>query len=384
MEALGQLAGGISHDFNNLLAAILGSCEFIHNDPADAEAVKEHTLEIQKAATTAAASTKQLLAFSRRQVMLPRVLDLNQVVRDMEKILQRLIGENIELIGNLDDDVWPVLADPSQISQVIMNLAINGRDAMPAGGILTIATSKAFLSDLDLGTSHGSSAGGLRAGDYTCLSVKDAGCGMDQSVLARVFEPFFSTKGPKKGSGLGMATVYGIVTQSKGHIDIDSELNKGTTVRVYLPRSREEAKTYGLPSPTTALGENVEQLGGSETILLVEDERPMRTLAKRILEMYGYKMITAADAESALEGFELHGGLVDLLLTDVVLPGMRGPDLAEKLRITQPQLKVLYMSGYTDTDMAQQDLLDEVAGYLQKPFHSSELIREVRRLLDNK
>ena len=295
-----------------------------------------------------------------------------------------MIGENIELIGNLDDDVWPVLADPSQISQVIMNLAINGRDAMPAGGILTIATSKAFLSDLDLGTSHGSSTGGLRAGDYTCLSVSDAGCGMDQSILARVFEPFFSTKGPKKGSGLGMATVYGIVTQSKGHIDIDSQPDKGTTVRVYLPRSLEEAKVSAPTSAATALGEHVEHLGGSETILLVEDEGTVRILAKRILEMNGYKMITAPDAESALEAFELHGGLVDLLLTDVVLPGMRGPDLAERLRITQPQLRVLYMSGYTDTDMAQQDLLDEVAGYLQKPFHSSELIRKVRWLLDSK
>jgi len=382
MEALGKLAGGISHDFNNLLAAILGSCEFILKDPADAEAVKEHTVEIQKASTTAAGSTKQLLAFSRRQVMLPRVLNLNQVVRDMEKILRRLIGEHIELVGNLDDDVWPVLADPAQISQVIMNLAINARDAMPEGGKLTIATSRAFRTQLELGSSHGSGSG-LTPGDHTCLSVSDAGCGMDEATRGRIFEPFFTTKGPKKGSGLGMATVYGVVTQSKGHIEIDSEPGKGTTMRIYLPRSLEEAKpATGAAINETALGQDIEHLGGSETILLVEDEAPIRTLAKRILEMYGYKLITAPDAESALEAFEFHGGLVDLVLTDVLLPGMRGPDLAEKLRITQPQLKVLYMSGYTDTDMAQQDLLEEVVGYLQKPFHSSELVRSIRRLLD--
>ena len=311
----------------------------------------------------AAGSTKQLLAFSRRQVMLPKALDLNQVVRDMEKILRRLIGEHIELVCELEDDVWPVLADPAQISQVIMNLALNARDAIPDGGSLKITTSK--------------------AGEETRLSVSDTGCGMDEATRARIFEPFFTTKGARKGSGLGLATVYGIVVQSKGRIDVESEQGKGTTMRIYLPRSLEEAKaSTNAASAETSLGQDVDHLGGSETILLVEDEATIRTLAKRILEMYGYNLITAPDAETALKAFEDHGGLIDLLLTDVLLPGMHGPDLAAKLRITQPQLKVLYMSGYTDSDMAQQDLLDEVVGYLQKPFHSSELVQAIRRLLD--
>ena len=376
MEAVGQLAGGIAHDFNNLLTAILGSTQLLlHQTPAG-DARREDLEEIKAAGLRAADLTRQLLAFSRRQVLAPKVLELNAVVATMEKMLRRLIGDDIELATALDPTAGAVNADPGQLEQVLLNLAVNARDAMPAGGRLTIETGPATVApDNDERRHH------LPPGEYVRLAVTDTGAGMDEATQAHLFEPFFTTKEVGKGTGLGLATVYGIVKQSGGYVWVYSELGHGTTVKVYLPQVREGAHA---PVAAPAPPEPPELRGGHETVLLVEDAAPVRALARRSLEAFGYTVFDAADGPSALETAASHEGAIDLLLTDVVMPGMGGSELAERLATTRPRMKVLYTSGYTDDAMVRQGVLTAGVAFLQKPFVPETLARKVREVLDAK
>jgi len=375
MEAVGQLAGGIAHDFNNLLTAILGSTQLLlHNMPPE-DPRREDAEEIKLAGHRAAELTRQLLAFSRRQVLAPKVLDLNAVVANMERMLRRLLGEDIELVTSLDATAGAVNADPGQLEQVLLNLAVNARDAMPppAGGRLSIETARFTLHQEHVERRHR-----LPPGDYACLVVGDTGVGMDEATQAHLFEPFFTTKEVGKGTGLGLATVYGIVKQSGGYIWVYSERGRGTTVKVYLPRVPGVAEAPPLaPAPAPS-----EVRGGHETVLLVEDAAPVRALARRSLEAHGYHVIDASDGPSALELSARHGAPIDLLVTDVVMPGMSGRELAERLAPVRPGMKVLYTSGYTDDAMVRQGVLNAGVAFLQKPFVPDSLARKVRDVLD--
>lgn len=370
MEAIGRLSGGIAHDFNNLLGVIIGYSRVLKKSLGPEHELSEHAVEIEKAGERAAAMTKQLLAFSRQQVLTPEVLNLNTLVTDMEKMLPRLLGEDIGVSLSLDPALGSVKADQSQIHQVIMNLAVNARDAMPDGGKLKIHTANARLDQQYTRTHPGS-----RVGDYVCLSVIDTGTGMDPSILVHIFEPFFTTKERGKGTGLGLATVYGIVKQSNGYIWVDSTLGEGTSFQIYLPlyagRAVEEVK----PIPG-------EKLHGSEKILLVEDSEPLKKLAQKFLEAAGFHVLSAASGEEALEVAARYGGTLDLLLTDVVMPGMNGRVLAEQLLPRQPGMRVLYMSGYTDSFIAGHGVLEAGTHLLHKPFTDEVLIRKVREVLD--
>jgi PAS domain S-box-containing protein len=356
MEAVGRLAGGIAHDFNNLLTAIGGYSEFL-TERIDDPKLRRHAEEIRRAATRAASLTGQLLAFSRRQVLQPRVLDLNTAVVEMETMLRRLIGEDVELITLLDPDLGWVRADPTQIEQVIVNLAVNARDAMPNGGSATIAT--ANVTTLD--------------GDYVELGFTDTGVGMSQQEREHLFEPFFTTK--HGGTGLGMATVYGVVEQSGGTIDVDSEPGLGSSFRIRLPRVAAEMEPPAAP-PAAA------PAAGNETILLVEDEGVVRSLVAEILETSGYTVLQAADGPSALELLRRHSGPVDLLVTDVVMPGMSGPDVAKAVASMRPGTQVLYTSGYTDSAIDHHGVLEPGIAFLQKPFSADDLTRKVRNLVE--
>jgi signal transduction histidine kinase/ActR/RegA family two-component response regulator len=356
MEAVGRLAGGIAHDFNNLLTAIGGYSEFL-TERIDDPKLRRHAEEIRRAATRAASLTGQLLAFSRRQVLQPRVLDLNTAVVEMETMLRRLIGEDVELITLLDPDLGWVRADPTQIEQVIVNLAVNARDAMPNGGSATIAT--ANVTTLD--------------GDYVELGFTDTGVGMSQQEREHLFEPFFTTK--HGGTGLGMATVYGVVEQSGGTIDVDSEPGLGSSFRIRLPRVAAEMEPPAAP-PAAA------PAAGNETILLVEDEGVVRSLVAEILETSGYTVLQAADGPSALELLRRHSGPVDLLVTDVVMPGMSGPDVAKAVASMRPGTQVLYTSGYTDSAIDHHGVLEPGIAFLQKPFSADDLTRKVRDLVE--
>lgn len=370
MEAIGRLSGGIAHDFNNLLGVIIGYSRVLRRSLGPENELTEHALEIEKAGERAAAMTKQLLAFSRQQVLTPEVLNLNTLVTDMEKMLPRLLGEDIEVSLSLDSALGSVKADQSQIHQVIMNLAVNSRDAMPNGGKLNIQTANAHLDAPYTRTHPGS-----RVGDYVCLSVTDTGTGMDPAILAHIFEPFFTTKERGKGTGLGLATVYGIVKQSNGYIWVDSTPGQGTSFQIYLPlhvgEAAEESK-----SPSG------EKLHGSEKILLVEDSEPLKKLAQKFLEAVGFHVLSAASGEEALQVAARYGGTFDLLLTDVVMPGMNGRVLAEQLLPRQPGMRVLYMSGYTDSFIAGHGVLEPGIHLLHKPFTDEVLIRKVREVLD--
>ncbi|HET7149844.1 MAG TPA: PAS domain S-box protein, partial [Candidatus Acidoferrum sp.] len=371
MEAIGRLSGGIAHDFNNLLGVIIGYSRVLKKSLGPENELAEHAVEIEKAGQRAAAMTKQLLAFSRQQVLTPEVLSLNILVTDMEKMLPRLLGEDIEVSLALDAGLGSVKADQSQIEQVIMNLAVNARDAMPAGGKLKIHTANVALDQLY--TRHHP---GSKEGQYVLLSVTDTGIGMDAATLAHMFEPFFTTKERGKGTGLGLATVYGIVKQSNGYIWVDSAPGKGASFQIYLPLY------VGQTALDQLKPDAPEKLGGSEQILLVEDSEPLKKLAQKYLEMGGFQVLSAGSGEEALEVAARHRGTFDLLLTDVVMPGMNGRVLAEQLMPRQPGMRVLYMSGYTDSFIAGHGVLEPGTHLLHKPFTDEVLIRKVREVLD--
>jgi PAS domain S-box-containing protein len=365
MEAVGRLAGGIAHDFNNLLTVILGYGGLLRSLLPEGSDVEVLVNEMMSAGNRAAALTRQLLAFSRRQVLRPRVLDLNETIAEMSVMLERLIGEHIDLRTTLRPGVYRVLVDPGQIEQVLMNLVVNAREAMPAGGRITIET-----GNVDLSEAACRSITELEPGPYAMIAVSDTGCGMDAETLAHVFDPFFTTRSDRGGTGLGLATVYGIVKQSLGHITVTSQPREGTVFTILLPRT---AEPRGEPpdEPEKPTG------GGSESILLVEDEDAVRRLTAEVLREAGYRVADARSGQAALELFHSHGERFDLLVTDVVMPGMSGRDLAHRLRGRQPGLPVLFLSGYTEEhDEVEPDLL------LPKPFTTETLRRHVRAVLD--
>jgi PAS domain S-box-containing protein len=373
MEAVGRLAGGVAHDFNNLLTVIHLSTRLLGRQLRPEDPLWQHVQRIQDAGQRAADLTKQLLAFSRREIVEPKVLDLNQVVGDLDKMLRRLIGEDIELATLLAGDLWPVKVDVTQVEQVIVNLAVNARDAMPDGGKLTIETANVVL-DRAYAAHHLD----VEPGEYVLLAVSDTGTGMSAEVKTRLFEPFFTTKEKGKGTGLGLATVFGIVKQNRGHIWVYSEPGRGTTFKIYLPRVVEGAQT---PSdrPTEAA---VPAARGSETLLLVEDETEVRELVRYILAAQGYRVLAAEDGVDALQVAQDHEGPIHLLITDVVMPRLSGKALADQLRSSRPKMRVLFTSGYTDNAIVHHGVLDEDVHFLSKPFELEALVRRVREVLD--
>ncbi len=372
MEAVGRLAGGIAHDFNNLLMVIQGYADLLAERLPANDSLRRNAEQIQTAAQRASSLTRQLLAFSRKQMLAPSIINVQSVVSEMEKILRRLIGEDIQLDTHSAGDLWLVKADRSQIEQVIMNLAVNARDAMPNGGRLMIETANV---EMDASLSRHVV---MSAGKYVMLAVTDNGCGMDAQTQAHLFEPFFTTKEKGKGTGLGLATVYGIVKQSGGYIWVYSETGRGTTFKVYLPRIEQEAVT---PKTSEEVGGARWDRRATETVLLVEDEEGVRQLAREHLEATGYTVIEAADGHSALELARTHGGSIHALVTDIVMPGISGRELAERVGRIRPEIKVLYMSGYTDQAMVQHGVLDSGSVLLQKPFTMGALSAKLRELL---
>jgi two-component system, cell cycle sensor histidine kinase and response regulator CckA len=372
MEAVGRLAGGVAHDFNNVLSVIFGYAELMSEDlPADSPA-RQDVAEISKAAQRASALTRQLLAFSRQQVLQPVVLSLNDLVQDIGKLLQRLVPADVELRVALTRDIGNVRADPGQIEQVIMNLVVNARDAMPAGGKLLIETANAELTE-----QYADQHQPVVAGEYVMLAVSDTGVGMDLETRARIFEPFFTTKEKGKGTGLGLSTVYGIVKQSGGYVWVYSEPGRGTTFKLYLPRVDAPAEPQAAPRETSTLT-------GTETVLLAEDDDMLRPLSKSLLERLGYTVLDAANAAEALAIAREHRGPIHLLLADVVMPGASGRQLATRLAGSRPETRALYVSGYTDDAIVQHGMLEPGLAFLQKPFTPAALARKVRETLDAK
>ena len=376
MEAVGRLAGGIAHDFNNLLMVITGYSEFLLERLGDAPELRAPAQEIASAAERASSLTRQLLAFSRKQMLAPKIVSLNDIVTENLKMLTRMIGEDVDLVMLPGNSLWSVRADAGQIEQVIMNLAVNARDAMPTGGKLTIETSNVTL-DEDYSRIHAP----LLPGDYVMLAIGDTGAGMDGETQARIFEPFFTTKG-QKGTGLGLSTVYGIVKQSGGYIWVYSEVGRGTTFKIYLPRVASIGETAAAQPAVSAEAQKAEP--GTETILLVEDEPNLRYLARQFLEKQGYKVIDAADGAVAMQIAVAHEGVIHLLLTDVIMPGMNGRELAQRISEIRPNVKVLYMSGYTENVVGHNGTLDAGVRLLQKPFSLRSLKSRVREVLDAK
>jgi len=372
MEAVGRLAGGIAHDFNNLLTAIIGTTALVLEDLGLESRARLDIQEIEKAAKRAAGLTRQLLIFSRQQVLEPRALDLNALVGNLEKMLHRLIGEDIELRTKQATALGAVRADPGQLEQAIVNLVVNARDAMPQGGRLTIET-----ADVELDRGYVAGHVPTQPGPYVLLAISDTGVGMDGATKARLFEPFFTTKEPGRGTGLGLATVYGIVKQSGGYIWTYSELGHGTTFKIYLPRV---AETPEAPESTTSPPTPVR---GSETLLVVEDQEEVRKLTKRVLEARGYTVLAARNGAEALEIVAQHPSKIHLMITDVVMPGMNGRELAQHARARRSYLKVLYVSGYTGEAVLQHRLLEPGVAFLQKPFTPDVLARKTREVLDN-
>ncbi len=371
MEAVGRLAGGVAHDFNNLLTGIMGYSELLLDSTEAEDPQREGLQEIKKAADRAASMTHQLLAFSRRQVLQPKVLTLNSIVSDLERMLRRLIGEHIELVIVSDEMPGPVRADPGQIAQVIMNLALNARDAMLHGGTLTIETRNADLDEISAAQQD------LEPGRYVMLVVSDTGIGIDAKVQAHLFEPFFTTKDRALGTGLGLATVFGIVEQSGAKINFSSAVGHGTSFRIYFPRVQEAAAT-----PDRPLGALSAVPRGSEVILLAEDEDTVRRLTRTFLANWGYQVLEARHGGEGIALCRNHQGPIHLLVTDILMPEMGGRELAEQARLLHPEIKVLFMSGYTDDVLILEGIKAQGIPFLQKPFTLQELGRTVRDLLD--
>jgi two-component system cell cycle sensor histidine kinase/response regulator CckA len=373
MEAIGRLAGGIAHDFNNLVQAIGGYSEILLKRLGDDDPLRRNAEEIKRAGDRAAALTQQLLAFSRQQVLHPKVIDLNTIVANMEQLLRRLIGEHIELNAKLMADLWRTKADVVQIEQVLMNLAVNARDAMPEGGTLTVET-----SNIELPRPHQREVFPVVPGEYVLLVVSDSGCGMTPEVRARAFEPFFTTKELGKGTGLGLSTVYGIVKQSGGYIWIDSDAGAGTRVRICLPRATEVELPF--EAPVRAPQPSVTK--GSETLLLVEDEEGVRDLMREWLTDHGYHVLVASNGTEALALSEQYPDRIDVMVADVVMPQMGGPALAKRLLPLRPDMKVIYVSGYADEGLGDHRMLEATSAFLQKPFTLESLVRKLREILD--
>jgi signal transduction histidine kinase len=371
MEAVGQLAGGVAHDFNNLLTVIMSYSSMLLADGGPADANRGDIQAISDAAARAAALTRQLLAFSRKQVLQLQAVDVNAVVADVEKMLRRLIGEDISLATNLDPDLALINADPGQLEQVLLNLAVNARDAMPDGGALTLTTANADLSD-----EHGDRHLGAAPGKYIMLAVTDTGTGMTREVQQRLFEPFYTTKGAGKGTGLGLATVHGIVKQLGGDVYVYSELGHGTTFKVYFPH------LVTTPDLVVTAVEQREAPRGSETILLAEDDEALRSLAARVLGGFGYNVLVARTGGDALRIVAEHVGPIDLVATDVVMPEMSGSQLVERVLKARPGIRVLFMSGYTDDEVMRRGVIDGQTAFLQKPFTPDMLAHKVRAVLD--
>jgi PAS domain S-box-containing protein len=370
MEAVGRLAGGIAHDFNNLLSVILGYAHLLQGSLDGDPRYGGDLREIRTAGERAASLTRQLLAFSRQQVLDPRVLDLAEVVRNLEPMLRRIVGEDIEITVGEQPVLGRVKADPGQLEQVLMNLVVNSRDAMPTGGKLTIEIANVVLDD-EYATHHL----GVVAGPHVMLAVSDNGVGMDRATAARIFEPFFTTKEKGKGTGLGLSTVFGIVQQSGGTIWVYSEPGAGTTFKIYLPMTTDDAALLREP-------DRAGKLGGSETILLAEDEEQVRVMVATILRRQGYTVLEARDAMAAIHHAGHHGGAIHLLLTDVVMPDIGGRSLAEQIGALRPGLRVLYVSGYTDDAVVRHGVLEADVAFLQKPITPDALARKVREVLD--
>jgi two-component system, cell cycle sensor histidine kinase and response regulator CckA len=371
MEAVGQLAGGIAHDFNNLLGVILGYCEVLEGSTDISAPSRKMIEQIHNAGISAKDLTRHLLAFSRRQVLQPVFLDLNAIVKHTSTMLKRVLGDDVTLTSVLSRDLGTVKADPSQIEQILMNLAVNARDAMPHGGKITIRTTNVII-DQAYSRQHPY----IKSGPYVMLAVTDTGMGMDSATRARIFEPFFSTKVAGKGTGLGLSTVLGIVKQSAGAINVYSEQGHGTKFKVYFPR-RAEMPIVIQPNEAAPLR------GGSETILLVDDAGPLRGLTRLLLEGCGYTVLDSGDPAEAIGIAELHKGPLPLLITDVVMPGFSGQVLAARLRAARPETRVLYTSGYADDEIAQHGLVGADGAFLEKPFTRDDLIRKVREILDS-
>ena len=371
MEAVGRLSGGIAHDFNNLLGVIIGYSQVLKRALGAGNPLTEHATEIEKAGERAAGLTRQLLAFSRQQILTLTVLNVNDLVADMEKMLPRLIGEDIAVSMALDPKLHSVKADRNQIEQVILNLAVNSRDAMPEGGQLRVETGNVTLDE-----NYARQHSGAKPGNYVRLSVTDTGSGMDAETLAHIFEPFFTTKELGKGTGLGLATVYGIVKQSGGYVWVDSAPGKGSSFQIFLPRVEEVCDA------APARPYSSENLRGTETILLVEDAEALRKLAGSLLTGHGFKVLSAPDAEHALAMAAEYAGKIHMVVTDVIMPGQNGRVLAERLVAAYPEIKVLYMSGYTDTFIAGHGVLGPDCHLLNKPFTEEALIHKVCEVLD--
>ena len=371
MEAIGQLAGGVAHDFNNLLCIINGYSDILFNALWPDDPMRNLVDEIRKAGERSASLTRQLLAFSRKQVIAPRVLDLNTVILDLEKMLRRVLGEDIDLATSLTPGLGSIKADPGQVEQVLLNLLVNARDAMPQGGKLAIET-----QNVNLDEDYARARSEVRPGPYVLLAVSDTGCGMTAEVKAHLFEPFFTTKGPGQGTGLGLATVYGIVEQSGGHVAVNSEPGLGTTFRVYLPIVEAAVQVRDTRAATAPAPR------GSETILLVEDDEGVRALTRHALQSSGYTVLVAREGQEALRIGQKRQEPIDLLVSDVVMPGLGGRQLSERLRLLHPEMKVLFLSGYTDDAVVRHGVLEGEVNFLQKPFSPAVLARKVRDVLD--
>lgn len=372
MESVGRLAGGVAHDFNNMLSIILGNTEMAMEGITPDDPLHDNLSEIFSAALRSADITRQLLAFARKQTIAPKVLDLNRTIKSMLKMLRRLIGEDIDLLWLPEKKVWPVRMDPSQLDQILANLCVNARDAIAGVGKITIETGTAIFD-----SAYCSEHPGFVPGDFVLLVVSDDGCGMDEEILSKLFEPFFTTKDADKGTGLGLATVYGIVKQNDGFINVYSEPDQGTTFRVYLPRYLPEAE-----SPEKKISDKLTMVG-TETILLVEDEPSILKMTKMMLERTGYMVLAAGTPGEAIALAREHAGEIHLLMTDVVMPEMNGRDLAKNLFSLYPNLKRLFMSGYTANVIAHHGVLDEGVNFIQKPFSKEQLGVKVREVLDD-
>jgi len=371
MEAVGTLAGGVAHDFNNMLMVIIGHAELALQQIAPDQPLFANLQEIRKAAGRSADLTRQLLAFARKQSVVPKVLDLNETVEGMLKMLRRLIGEDIDLTWLPGEEGWPIKVDPSQIDQILANLCVNARDAIAGVGKITIETRNAIIDEAYC-ADHPEAI----PGEYVLLAVSDDGCGMDKQTLDKIFEPFFTTKELGKGTGLGLATVYGIVKQNRGFVNVYSEPGQGSTFKIYLPR--DTSKSVEIPKVIPA----APVAGGHETILLAEDEAAILDMVKQILEDFGYRVLAASTPGEAIRVAKEYTGEIHLLITDVVMPEMNGHELAKNLLSLHPKLKCLYMSGYSANVIARQGMLDEGINFIQKPFSMQAFAAKVREALD--